>query len=233
MILCSSQCFDGSQCDLKREVNWVIVWFLWIHYVRGMMKEKKGFIVYEAVSFRPFQRVSRLQLLFVLLLLFIFASSIKTRPRGNWNNLKNTPWNYFRSVVVSGHQPCFSSYSFGNLRFHRRRRRRRETNKKGTLGFYNAERQHKKHGIMLSIKAIFSHAPVEVNFSSFPAIKLARFFCCSETNRKRNKNCFYSNEKSPKRWESKASVVKINFELHTLSSPFSATEIGIVSESFR
>lgn len=43
--------------------------------------------------------------------LFYFASSIKTRPEANWNNLKNTPENYFRSVVFLHPQPCFSSYS--------------------------------------------------------------------------------------------------------------------------
>lgn len=68
----------------------------------------------------------------------------------------------------------------------------------------------------------------EVNFSSFPAIKFARFFffflLFSETNRKRNKNCFYSTKKkraseAMRERESEAKVIKINFEL---SHPFLA-----------
>jgi hypothetical protein len=46
-----------------------------------------------------------------LLSFSLFFSAHKTRPRDNWNNLKNTPKNYFHSVVFLHPQSCFSSYS--------------------------------------------------------------------------------------------------------------------------
>lgn len=117
---------------------------------------------------------------------------IKTWPKGYWNNLKNTPRNYFYSVVSPARvrialQSCFSSYSLGNLRSPRKQR----IAEKGLQNFTMLgkwKREHKKRGIMLSIKAICPSCPLwrkRKNFSaleSFPflflflAIKFSRFY---------------------------------------------------------
>lgn len=140
-----SECFDGKQQrpEAKTKLGNCMIFMELL-----CKRDEKGKRVSSCMRLR--NKLSAISKRFLLaskvFFLFIFATSIKTRPRGNWNNLKNTPRNYFRSVVVSGRPAAlffiiFSSFSYSNLRFGPGLDERRIKGK--TFGFYNAERQHK------------------------------------------------------------------------------------------
>lgn len=83
--------------------------------------------------------------------------------------------------LLQSHPPVvFFIIFFGNLRSKRKEKGESSRNKKRTLGFYNAEREHKKHSIMLSIKAICPYAPVErKTFFSYSKFSSSSFYSCA------------------------------------------------------
>lgn len=150
---------------LKQELNWVIVWFLWAIMWEGW----KGF--YFTSLSGILKRVSP-----SFQLPFLFCLVHKNKTRGQLEQFKKYSRKLLSFCCFSPPAALFFIIFFGNLRSHQKKRMKL-TNKKGLWDF-TMSKKYKKHGIMLSIKAIFSLMPVK----SFFPLYFSSSFCSQPLN---------------------------------------------------